>query len=272
MSLFLHESDVFCFVRARQSNNSQSLRPIGEIIEKDEWNGVSILKEKLVKGFDNPLSVQDVKNVLNYFGVPKNDVQGLEMIVISGTGPLSDELDAKWAFGAYQVIWELKKERDVSGKIYKVNVPTENRVMLWAQKKDLIEFEIDGEMKQGYYYRVQPTVQGQQVDRYLSTKALRREMLGDTILHEIGHHVDIWHYGHIVKTDTDRAKAETFAEQYSATLSKGKIQQQAFEDILNGTYKVTTQEQVPQGKEVAVQPQAADSEATNSETTKQSQT
>jgi hypothetical protein len=261
MPLFRHESDVLCLAKTSLKNNSganASFAPIGKVIEQGEWAGIPIVKEQPDPGYHNPITVQDVINCLNYFGMSREDIQGLQVMIISGRSPYTDELGASWAFGAYQVLWEETSERDPNSKKFrKKREPKENRLILWAQKIDLIQFAIGGEMRQGYYYRVQPTMEGRQVDRYLSAKALRREVLGDTVLHEIGHHVDIWHYGRFIASSKDRAKAETFAEKYSAALARGKIDKPAFEDIINGTYHTSGQieSQLPTG-EKPVPPQA----------------
>jgi hypothetical protein len=245
MTIFKHNSDIICLTKKKSSvkaTATEGFKPVGQIIERGEWAGIPIVKEKPDVGHHNPITVQDVINSLNYFGMSKDDIQGLQVIIISGRSPYTDELGASWAFGAYQVLWEQQAVRDKkTKKIKRTNTPKENRLILWAQKMDLIQFNLGGEMRQGYYYRIQPTMGGQQVDRYISVKALRREVLGDTVLHEIGHHVDIWHYGRFIKTEKDRAKAETFAEKYSAAMSKGKIDNSAFEDIINGTYESSGQ-------------------------------
>ena len=254
MPLFRHESDVLCLAKATLKNEAgaaTSFAPVGKVIEQGEWGGIPIVKEQPDKGYHNPVTVQDVINCLNYFGMSREDIQGLQIMIISGRSPYTDELGASWAFGAYQVLWEEMSERVPNTKKFKKQrTPKENRLILWAQKMDLIQFNIGGEMRQGYYYRVQPTMEGRQVDRYLSIKALRREVLGDTLLHEIGHHVDIWHYGRFIENSRDRAKAETFAEKYSAALARGKVDKPAFEDIINGTYQSSGQiaSQLPTGE------------------------
>lgn len=231
-------SDVLILTRIKGASVAQGsdvdFKPLKQIVENGEWNGIPIVKEAPDPGMHNPITVQDVINSLNFFAIPASDVQGLAVIIISGRSPYSDEMNAGWAFGAYQVIWEETRDVDPTGKRRLVRKPRQNRLILWAQQIDLVRFNVGGEVRQGYYYRVQPNYQGQKVDRYLSVRAMRREILGDTLIHEIGHHVDIWLYGRYIESSKDRAKAEKYAEQYSKAYGKNKVNTAEFEAILEG--------------------------------------
>lgn len=234
-------NDLVCLL-SKSGQAIKEFRAITEVVESGEWHGVHIYKEKPVAGVHNPISVQDVINTLNYFHLPPDDVSGMMAIVIAGRDPYSDELQSGWAFGAYQIIWEEKHKtrEDGSKKIEKV--PRENRLMLWAQKMDKVRFNLGGEIRESYYYRVQPVYNGQVVDRYISTQALRREILGDTLIHEIGHHVDLWHYGRYIANDTDRARAEKYAEAYALAHTKKTRDMPEFATIIDGTYQAATPE------------------------------
>lgn len=229
-------NDLVCLL-SKSGQDIKEFRKIAEVAESGEWHGVPIYKEKPVPGVHNPLSVQDVINALNYFHIPPDDVSGIMAIIISGRDPYSDELQSGWAFGAYQIIWEEKHKarEDGSKKIEKM--PRENRLMLWAQKMDKVRFNLGGEIRESYYYRVQPVYNGQVVDRYISTHALRREMLGDTLIHEIGHHVDLWHYGRYIANEADRARAEKYAEAYAQAHTKKTRDMAEFATIIDGTYQ-----------------------------------
>jgi len=243
-----HDTDVICLF-SNEPGKSSEFRPLGRAEETGEWNGIQIIKEVPEKGHHNPITVQDLITALDFFGIPPEDVNGLDAIVISGRSPYTDELNSGWAFGAYQVIWEERRGQTKDGRVVPKKTPKENRLILWAQKIEKVQFNVGGELREGYYYRVQPIYNGRAVDRYISVRALRREILGDTIAHEIGHHVDIWHYGRFVKNASDRKKAEKFAESYSELHTRNKVNLAEFESIIDGTYANR------QGEQGAVNPQ-----------------
>ena len=230
-------NDVFCLVRKRAGVAANSFKTVSKISDEAEWNGIPIYKEVPEAGIHNPIEIQDVLNALYYFQISPKDADGLMSIVISGRSPYSDELNSGWAFGAYQVIWEQKLQKQ-DGKKSIIKVPKENRLILWGQKLDKVRFNLGGEIREGYYYRIQPFYHGQAIDRYISVKALRREILGDTLVHELGHHVDIWHYGRYVGNSKDRAKAEKFAEAYSKAKAKEKREKPEFDLIVDGTFQI----------------------------------
>ena len=246
MSILFNDggNDLLCLVQGR-TGAVNKFQTIGKIAEEGEWNGIPIYKEAPEAGIHNPITVQDVINSITYFNLSASDLDGLMNIVIAGRSPYSDELNSGWAFGAYQVIWEEKSSLNEEGRRVWTKTPKENRLVLWGQKIDKVRFNIGGEIREGYYYRVQPIYQGQAIDRYISVQALRREILGDTLIHEIGHHVDIWHYGRYVGGKKDRAKAEKFAEAYAKSHAEKKRELPEFETIVNGTY------QPPQGAQQA---------------------
>lgn len=247
-------NDLLCLVQGR-TGAVNKFQPIGNVIETGEWNSVPIYKEAPEAGIHNPITVQDVINSITYFNLSPTDLDGLMNIVIAGRSPYSDELNSGWAFGAYQVIWEEKSELNKEGRRVWTKLPKENRLVLWGQKIDKVRFNLGGEIREGYYYRVQPIYQGQAIDRYISVKALRREILGDTLIHEIGHHVDIWHYGRYIGGAKDRAKAEKFAETYAKSHAAKKRELPEFETIVNGTYQ-TPQNSQGTPAEGVEQPQA----------------
>lgn len=239
-------NDLLCLVQGR-TGEVNKFQPIGKVIEEGEWNSIPIYKEAPQAGVHNPITVQDVVNSINYFGLSPNDLEGLMNIIISGRSPYSDELNSGWAFGAYQVIWEETSEINEKGRRIWTKRPKENRLVLWGQKIDKVRFNLGGEIREGYYYRVQPIYQGQAIDRYISVKALRREILGDTLIHEIGHHVDIWHYGRYIGNSKDRAKAEKFAETYAKSHAAKKRDMPEFETLIDGTYQPAGQAPQQQG-------------------------
>ena len=240
--------DIACLLQ-QEGQAIKQFREIKSIEEQDEWQGVPIYKETPEEGIHNPVTVQDVINSLNYFNMSPDDLNGIMSIIIAGRSPYSDELHSGWAFGAYQVIWEERyKKRDDGTKAITKN-PKENRLILWGQKINKVRFNLGGEIREAYYYRVQPIYEGRVVDRYISVKALRREILGDTLIHEIGHHVDIWHYGRYVGNSKDRARAEKFAESYANAHAKAKREKPEFDTIIDGTYQAPQQAQQQQGQE-----------------------
>lgn len=247
MSLLFNDggNDIVCLVAGRTSEVSK-FKPIGTISEEGEWSEIPIYKEVPQAGIHNPITVQDVINSLSYFNISPSDLDGIMSIIISGRSPYSDELNSGWAFGAYQVIWEEKSHIAEDGKRKWTKSPKQNRLILWGQKIDKVRFNLGGEVREGYYYRIQPVYQGSTIDRYISVKALRREILGDTLVHEIGHHVDIWHYGRYVGNKSDRAKAEKFAEAYARSHAKEKRERQEFEKVVDGTYQSSEQPQESQ--------------------------
>ena len=262
MSLFPHVSDVLCLTRKavslKDDQGNQEVtefKPVQNVIEQGDWNGIPIVKEAPAPGFNNPVNIQDVKTALDFFAVPREDLEGIQLIILSGRSPYSDEMKAGFAFGAYQVIWEEKADVDPETKKTSTKrTPKQNRLIIWAQKVDLVRFNLGGEVRQAYYYRVQPEYQGAKVDRYISVRALRREILGDTLIHEIGHNVDIWQYGRYVANSQDRAKAEKFAEAYARAHNKGKWDKPEFDSIVDGTYAQGTEAPTEESNEPQMLP------------------
>lgn len=245
MGLFpRNECDVLCLIK-QEGGSAAEFKPIGKAEETGEWHGIPIVKETPEQGYHNPITVQDLVATLNFLGISPEDTTGINVIVIAGRSPYTDELNSGWAFGAYQVIWQEQPQKNKQGRIVTKKMPKENRIILWAQKIEKVQFNVGGELREGFYYRVQPVYHGQSVDRYISVRALRREILGDTIAHEIGHHVDIWHYGRMVKSSSDRRKAEKFAESYAELHTRKKVNQADFESIIDGTYAQQSQQAAP---------------------------
>jgi len=231
-------NDLLCLVRKRAGVAADAFKTASKMSDEGSWHNIPIYKEVPEAGIHNPIEIQDVLNTLYYFQVSPKDLEGLMSIVIAGRSPYSDELNSGWAFGAYQVIWEQKLQKNKDGQKSITKIPKENRLILWGQKLDKVRFNLGGKIREGYYYRIQPFYQGQMIDRYISVKALRREILGDTLVHEIGHHVDIWHYGRYVGNSKDRAKAEKFAEAYSKAKAKEKREKPEFDTIVDGTFQI----------------------------------
>lgn len=202
--------------------------------EEVTWGGVlRIVKEKPIKGYDNPISPKDVFDVLDIFGMSSDDVSDIGKIILSAKAP---DPKNKWSFGIYQVVWETKKQKTEDGKEESVLVPKDNFIVIWAQKLDKIEFEWEGLVQQGEYYKIRPIIDGETKDTYISRHGLRNEILGNTLFHEIGHHVDIWHYGRDVEKKGAIDQAEAFASAYALARTEKAIDSDEYKQIVNEEY------------------------------------
>jgi len=203
----------------------------GEVEDSGSWRGVPIVLEKGVSGFDNPITIADVIAVFELFSMSEADLKGLDSIIISGK---SNNVE-NWAFGAYLVVWD-DFEIEENGIVKKARVAKEKNIVLFAQKFDRISFMWDGDKREGNYYRIHPMAGNEQMDRYISKRTLRQEVLGNTLCHEIGHHVDVFYYGRNFLQEDDMSKSEFFASSYASARAKGRLETEEFITLVDGDY------------------------------------
>jgi hypothetical protein len=169
--------------------------------------GIPIIKMKVTaKGIRNPITPEQVKAAYEFFKVPKDHFGGLKEIVISNELPAK-----KWAFGTYHI---KKKAKEL----------LENGITIWAQKEEMM----NGELR----YRVTPSnVSG---PLFLTSSRFHYEILGDTAIHELGHHYDLWINEKPIGGTGWVARAENFAEKYTRSFTAIKRRSEEFLDLMTG--------------------------------------
>lgn len=163
--------------------------------------GVPIIKLE-IKGdeIDNPITPEMIIDAFKYFKIPEDHFKGLEEIVISNELP-----EKKWAFGTYNIRKKNKKLID-------------NRITIWAQKVVIM----NGEKR----YMITPSnVPG---PMYLTSARFHYEILGDTIIHELGHHFDLWINESPMVANGWIVRAENFAEKYTRSFVAIKRRSEEF--------------------------------------------
>lgn len=177
----------------------------GKIESKDKIYSVPIIKMTMGDlEVRNPITTDQIKQIYKFFGIPKEHFKGLKEIVIADQIP-----EDKWAFGTYNI----KK---------KGNELLENRITIWAQKIKVM----NGEVR----YVIYPSnVPG---PLFLKSERFFYEILGDTIIHELGHHYDLW----INESPMGGAgwviRAENAAERYVRSFSAIKRRSEEFLSIM----------------------------------------
>jgi hypothetical protein len=176
-----------------------------KVESKDKIYGVPIIKMDTGDlEIRNPITPEQIKQAYKFFGVPKEHFKGLKEIVINNEIP-----NDKWAFGTYNI----KKKN---------NKLIENRITVWAQKIRIVNGEIR--------YVIYPSnVPG---PLFLKSERFFYEILGDTIIHELGHHYDLW----INESPMGGAgwviRAENAAEKYVRSFSAIKRRSEEFLSIM----------------------------------------
>jgi len=169
--------------------------------------GVPIIKMKVTKkGVRNPITPEQIKKAYEFFKVPQDHFKGLKEIIIS-----NELTSKKWAFGTYNI---KKKGKEL----------LENRITIWCQKEEMM----NGELR----YRVTPSnVSG---PLFLTSGRFHYEILGDTIIHELGHHFDLWINEKPIGGTGWVARAESFAEKYTRSFVAIKRRSEEFLDLMTG--------------------------------------
>lgn len=169
--------------------------------------GVPIIKlEVTKKGIRNPITPEQIKAAYEYFKIPQDHFKKLKEIIISNELP-----GKKWAFGTYHI----QKKGDEL---------LDNGITIWAQKEEIM----NGELR----YRVTPSnVNG---PLFLSSARFHYEVLGDTVIHELGHHFDLWINEKTIGGPGWVARAETFAEKYARSFVSIKRRSEEFLNIMTG--------------------------------------
>lgn len=177
----------------------------GKVQEKDKIYGIPIIKMTMGdENIRNPITIENIKESYKFFGIPKEHFKGLKEIIITDEIPTE-----KWAFGTYNI----RK---------KGNKYIDNRITIWAQSIKTM----DGEIR----YVIYPSnVSG---PLFLKSERFFYEILGDTIIHELGHHYDLW----INESPMGGAgwviRAENAAEKYVRSFSAIKRRSEDFLTIM----------------------------------------
>jgi hypothetical protein len=177
----------------------------GKIQEKDKIYGVPILKMSVGnEDTRNPITIDNIKETYKFFGIPKEHFKGLKEIVITDEIPLE-----KWAFGTYNIKKKGTKFLD-------------NRITIWAQTIKIMNGEIR--------YVIYPSnVPG---PLFLKSERFFYEILGDTIIHELGHHYDLWINESPMGGSGWVIRAENAAEKYVRSFSAIKRRSEEFLSIM----------------------------------------
>jgi len=168
---------------------------------KGKIYGVPIIKMSMGNNdIRNPITIENIKDAYNFFGIPKEHFKGLKEIVITDEAPTE-----KWAFGTYNI----KKQ---SSKLI------DNRITIWAQAIKIMNGEIR--------YVIYPSnIPG---PLFLKSERFFYEILGDTIIHELGHHYDLWINESPMGGAGWVVRAENAAEKYVRSFSAIKRRSQDF--------------------------------------------
>jgi hypothetical protein len=172
-----------------------------KIEAKGKIYGVPIIKMTMGNNdIRNPITIENIKDAYNFFGIPKEHFKGLKEIVITDEVPTE-----KWAFGTYNI----KKQ---SSKL------VDNRITIWAQTIKIMNGEIR--------YVIYPSnIPG---PLFLKSERFFYEILGDTIIHELGHHYDLWINESPMGGAGWVVRAENAAEKYIRSFSAIKRRSQDF--------------------------------------------
>ncbi|MCK9440913.1 MAG: hypothetical protein M0Q13_05780 [Methanothrix sp.] len=177
----------------------------GKVQEKDKIYGVPIIKMTIGnENIRNPITIDNIKESYKFFGIPKEHFKGLKEIVITDEIPTD-----KWAFGTYNI----RKKGDKY---------IDNRITIWAQSIKTT----DGEIR----YIIYPSnVPG---PMFLKSERFFYEILGDTIIHELGHHYDLWINESPMGGSGWIIRAENAAEKYVRSFSAIKRRSEDFLSIM----------------------------------------
>jgi len=178
----------------------------GKVEEKGKIYNIPIIKMAVEDDskIRNPITIDQVIEAYKFFGIPKEHFKGLEEIIISNEAPTD-----KWAFGTYNI-----KKKD--------NKYINNRITLWAQKVAIMNGEIR--------YEIYPSnVPG---PLFLKSERFYYEILGDTIIHELGHHYDLWINESPIGGNGWVIRAENIAEKYTRGFSAIKRRSEEFLSIM----------------------------------------
>jgi hypothetical protein len=178
----------------------------GKIEEKGKIHNIPIIKMAIDDDSEvrNPITIKNVIEAYIFFGIPKEHFKGLKEIVISNEIPKD-----KWAFGTYNI---KKKE----------NKYIDNRITLWAQKVKIMNGEIR--------YEIYPSnIPG---PLFLKSERFFYEILGDTIIHELGHHYDLWINKSPMGGNGWVIRAENIAEKYTRSFTAIKRRSEDFLSIM----------------------------------------
>lgn len=176
-------------------------------IKKSKFDiyGVPIIKLDIKEGdVENPITPEMIIAAYKFFKVPEDHFKHLKEIIIS------DEIPSKkWAFGTYDI---KKKGKEL----------LDNHITIWAQKVVMMNNE--------KRYEIRPSnVPG---PMYLTSSRFHYEILGDTIIHELGHHYDLWINEGPIGVNGWVARAETIAEKYARSFTAIKRRSDEFLSIM----------------------------------------